>query len=541
MTGHPASEILDYARTFAQFPVALRRFLEHPLTLGEARRVVRERMERRDESFLHLVERSVYGHAGSPYLALLKHAGCELGDLTGLVRQKGLEGALYSLREQGVYVTYEELRGRRPIVRNGLTLEVAARDFDNPHTRRDFSTATSGSTGLALTVHQNLELLADETPFRRLMLEAHGLFGAPIVLWSAFLPGAALRGVLMYARMRQPVEKWFAPSGWRDSRYWVQCGLVTVYMLFSLRAFGYRIPFPQVVRLDRADVVARHLHQLLQTHATCVLFAWPSTALRVAIAARDLGLDLTGCVFFVTGEPITATRAEQMQQAGGRIISAYGMAEAGMIGYGCGNPVDPTDVHVQSDALALFSYPYVVEGTDVSVPAFNVTTLLDSAPKVLINVQTDDYGIVEERACGCELGLCGYTPHLRQIHSYTKLVGEGVTLIGNEMVQIVEQVLPARFGGSALDYQLLEEEDERGFTRLYLLISPRVEIEDEQAVLDVMHRALSDSSSMGDTARSIWQQAQTIQIRRQEPVVSENTKLLPLHIRRQPRDLVPHG
>jgi hypothetical protein len=63
----------------------------------------------------------------------------------------------------------------------------------------------------------------------------------------------------MYARMRQPVEHWFAPSGWRDSQYWVKYGLATIYMLLFVRAFGYPIPFPQIVTLDRAEVVARHL------------------------------------------------------------------------------------------------------------------------------------------------------------------------------------------------------------------------------------------------------------------------------------------
>ena len=43
----------------------------------------------------------------------------------------------------------------------------------------------------------------------------------------------------------------------------------------------------------------------------------------------------------------------------------------------------------------------------------------------------------------------------------------------------MERVLPARFGGSPLDYQLMEEEDERGFTRLSLLVSPKLRIADE--------------------------------------------------------------
>jgi hypothetical protein len=447
-----------------------------------------------------------------------------------------LEGALKVLRAAGVYVTYEELKGRRPIVRNQLTLPVSPRDFDNPFARRDFEIHTSGSTGLALSVNQNLDALAYEAPFRLLTLQAHGISGAPMVLWSAFLPGASFRAILLSARMREPVQKWFAPSGWRDSRYWYKYDLATVYMIGCIRAFGYRVPFPQIVRLDRAEVVARYLHELCKANRICVLHTGVSRALRVCLAAQEQGLDLSRCVIWGGGEPATRAKVEQIRRAGGRFVSSYAMTEAGIIGYGCANPADATDVHLQRDALALFSYPYKVESSGATVSAFNITTLHDTASKLLINAQIDDCGIVQEQACGCELGLLGYTTHIRDIHSYSKLVGEGVTVIGDEITQILEQVLPARFGGSALDYQLLEQEGENSLTRLYLVISPRVKIQNEQQVLSVMHQALRASSPMADAARAVWQQAYTIQIKRQEPIWTARGKLQPVHFQRYARD-----
>ncbi len=57
-------------------------------------------------------------------------------------------------------------------------------------------------------------------------------------------------------------------------------------------------------------------------------------------------------------------------------------------------------------------------------------------------------GVIEQRSCGYPLESYGYSEHLREIHSFRKLTGEGVTLVGNEMVRILEEVLPARFGGS---------------------------------------------------------------------------------------------
>jgi len=313
----------------------------------------------------------------------------------------------------------------------------------------------------------------------------------------------------------------------------VKYGLAATYMIACLRAAGTGVPFPRVVTLDRADVIARHLRRLLDGHPRCLLFTGVSTALRVCLAAKSLGIDLTGCGLLVAGEPVTAAKARQMREVGATVIPTYGVVEAGMVGYGCANPRDVTDVHLQQDAMALFTYPHRVEPSGVTVPAFNVTTLLDTASKLLLNVQIDDYGVVEQRGCGCEFAANGYSTHVRQIRSYSKLVGEGITLMGDEIVRILEEVLPARFGGSPLDYQLLEEEDERGFTRLNLTISPRVPIGNEQEIIEVMHHALRQSSPAGDTVRSVWQAAGAIQIKRQEPVVTATGKVLPLHIPRR--------
>src|SRR5687768_2732003 len=90
-------ESWTYAKMFARFPVALRRFLKEPLTLPRAQAIVRARMENRGDAFLRMVERGVYGQPKSPYLALMKHARCELGDLRALVHDKGVEGTLIDL------------------------------------------------------------------------------------------------------------------------------------------------------------------------------------------------------------------------------------------------------------------------------------------------------------------------------------------------------------------------------------------------------------------------------------------------------------
>jgi hypothetical protein len=318
----------------------------------------------------------------------------------------------------------------------------------------------------------------------------------------------------------------------RDSNNWLRYGLATYYTVLLMRLFGSPAPFPQFVPLEQAIVVARWMDNTLRFSEGVLLNTQVSRALRVCLAAQDAGLNIAGAAFMIAGEPLTLAKVHEIEQTGARYFPAYGMVETGRVGMGCARPYGHNDVHLLSDAFALITFPHRIEGIGTMVPAFNLTTLLSNAPKLMLNVQVDDYGIVEERSCGCEFGMLGYNTHLRDIRSYSKMTGEGVTLIGNDMIRILEEVLPARFGGSSLDYQLIEEEAERGLTRICLVISPRIEIADERAVIEAVLNELRTSSGSTDATRIVWQQAKSLQIRRDEPVWTARGKFMPLHIAR---------
>jgi hypothetical protein len=83
-------------------------------------------MAEREINFLRLVERGIFGYGRSPYLPLLKMAGCELEDIRNMVKDRGLEDTLRALREARVYVTFEEFKGRDPIVLEALEHSSAA-------------------------------------------------------------------------------------------------------------------------------------------------------------------------------------------------------------------------------------------------------------------------------------------------------------------------------------------------------------------------------------------------------------------------------
>jgi hypothetical protein len=251
---------------------------------------------------------------------------------------------------------------------------------------------------------------------------------------------------------------------------------------------------------------------------------------RVAQAAREAGVDLTGARFGGAGEPPTPTKVREIHASGARYLPSYNVSELGRVGVPCLAPSEINDLHFAADHLAAIQRRRTVPGSSLEVDAFLFTTLLPSAPKLAINVESDDYGVLEERACGCPWEAEGLALHVRSIRSFRKLTGEGMTLVGGEILRLLEEVLPARFGGSSTDYQLSEVEDERGRTRLHLLVSPRVPLADESAVIATLLDGLADGSPAAVLARATWAAAGTFRIERREPVWTGRGKLMPLHL-----------
>jgi len=91
---------------YGRFAWGLPRFLRHTMALEEAQAIVQRRLAERETSFLRLVARGIFGYPRSPYLPLLKLAGCGLEDVRHLVHTEGFENTLRVLREAGVYPTF---------------------------------------------------------------------------------------------------------------------------------------------------------------------------------------------------------------------------------------------------------------------------------------------------------------------------------------------------------------------------------------------------------------------------------------------------
>jgi hypothetical protein len=530
-----AMSLLRDLRMYARFAWGFPGYLRFRITPDEARAEMRRRLADREGSFLRLVERGVFGQKASPYRQLFAHAGCEFGDLQTMTRGRGLEKTLLALRESGVYVGYEEFKGRKPIVRGGLEIPVQPGDFDNPLLSAAYARTTGGSSGAGTRVMTDLDNLRARAVVNILVDEASGLLGMPVGLWRGVLPDVGLGASISRIGYGKIPARWFTPVAYGDLRSSLEFRLATEYVLWMSRLCGVPLRRPEPVPLDQAGIVARWVAQTLKEHGGCGLGAYVSALVRVSLAAQEEGLDLTGAIFHGGGEPPTPAKVAQIERSGARYKAAYGVTEFGKVGDACLNPREVNEHHFWEDHLALIQYPQQVPGTDLEVDAFHFTTLLPSSPKLAVNVESDDYGIVEERDCGCPFQELGLRRHLRGIRSFRKLTGEGMTLIGTDMLRLLDEVLPARFGGSPNDYQILEEEDERGLTRLSLLVSPRVAIASEDAVLEAVFEGLRAPSAASDLARATWRAAGSLRIRREEPVWTERGKLLPLHLSRVAR------
>jgi phenylacetate-coenzyme A ligase PaaK-like adenylate-forming protein len=504
-------------------------YLRQRLTIEEARAIVRRRVAERDTNFLTLMERSVYGWPRSPWLVLLRRARCELGDLRAMVRDRGLEPTLHALRDAGVTVSFEQFKGMEPVVRDDLVLHLSPEDFANPYSPAHYRAQSSGTTSRPVRLPTSFDHLLAMAPMRMAALDAHGVLGAPVGLWRGPLPdGVGLSNLLQGPLVGNVPRRWFSPVTNVDLRPAWKYRVTNALVIALLRRHGIPAPSPERVPLEQAAVVARWASETAREHGRCLMRCTVSLALRIAVDAREHDIDLTGVVFMGCSEPPTAAKVRGIERSGARHITTYTFSEGGSIGVGCAHPHDTNDLHFHRDNLALIQHDRRIPGTEETVSAFHFTTLLPQARRVLINVQSDDYGVVERRSCGCPLEELGYDEHIRHVRSYRKLTGEGVTLVGSEMERILDEVLPARFGGSALDYQLMEEEDAEGFTRLGLLVSPRVKSLDEQAVVQTVLEELSRGSASADLARAFWTQARTLRVRREEPVWTSRGKLIPL-------------
>jgi len=499
-------------------------YLKHPLTLETATSKIRERIAQRECTFLSTTRKLIYENPSSPYRKMLHWAGCQYGDLEESVQQHGLEKTLAILQGEGVYLSQEEFKSQTPIGRNGLDIETTPPDFDNPFLMgRSIQGATSGSRSRSMRVHYDWNFLAEEAAHELLLYEEHGLGHSPSAFWLPALPSiSGIHNLLLHMKFRRPPGKWYSHL---PANLWSRT--VMGFLACSSLVYGMKIPQPISARTSQALQVARWAEEVLRSHGTAVLKTFASSGIRVAQAARDEGIDLGGLTMFLGGEALTPARYQYLTETGVRPFGRYVATETGLIGAGCSCSQAPDTMHLYLDRLALIQQERRCRNTGATVSSFLFTTISPHTGKLLLNAELGDFGEVRAAPCPCRFGRIGMSILLSQVRSFDKLTGEGMSLLGSTLEEVLSELV-LQAGGGPDDFQFWEEADDKGLTRLTIALSPRIpNVKEPQFREDILQR-LKGKNSAGGIAAEFWQQAGTLEIVRAEPIISRGFKLIPV-------------
>ena len=521
MAGAPWLDIAAGIRLVAGLP----RYLWRRLDAEGAAALVASQRAQRERVFLQRL-RAVLGTPSHPYRALLRHAGCEYGDVEALTRRDGLEAALGTLYRAGVYLTVDEFKGRRPVTRGDATIVV------NPDRLRGRSVApvvtasTSGSRGQRTPIPLDLAAIRLRGIHTGLPLLARGGDRWRTGVWG--VPGGSLSTLLQYAVVGPRPARWFVQLDPRDlrmsARYRWSAAAVRWAALASLAPLPSAIAAP----IDEPGPVARWMAGELRARRIPHLDTFVSSALGICEAARAEGLSLEGAQLTLAGEPMTAARLRTLERTGIHAVPRYSTVECGPIGHGCLAPDAPDDLHLFDNLHAVIQPGPGAPGP-LSPDALLVTTIQPTGPFTALNLSLGDQADLVPRRCGCPLETIGWSRHLKTVRSFEKLTAGGMTFLDVDVARVLEDVLPSRFGGRPTHYQLVETEGQDGQPRLRLLVHPSVGAIDSATVRSALLEALAGTGEAERVMALQWQLARWLEVERRPPHLTGGGKILHLH------------
>jgi hypothetical protein len=515
-------EILHYAR-MAQ---GIREYLRTP-SHPDPEEVIRGQLENRTSLFLDIAGRVIFANPQNPFCAMFHQAGCSFSDLEQSVSRNGLEKTLTILHRQGVYLTHDEFRGIKPIVRSGRSIAATPESFLNPLVVGRMVSTSSGSRGKRIRSPLSTQLRLYREAQTGLRLKELGLAGRVHVEVKPILPSMTGLGSCLWAqRLGRGVERWFTIGGrLQNSGHY---RWATQFMVLVSNAMGGRVPSPTYLPPNDFSPVAAFVSQLRIQGIPCFISSFTSPAVRIAAAAMDMGLDIRGTVFLVAGEALTDAKRTAIEKAGAQVFNSYPVSEMGLMGHACRQMKTGNRVHLFKDSLAVISHRRKAPHADVDVDSFLCTTLLPFSSYVLINAEAEDYGIIEPATCDCLFSRMGFTEQLRDIGSFGKLTGQGMTLVGTDVVRILEEILPAQLGGLPGDYQLVEHEG-TAQTQLTLRVSPRAGAASPEKIRECFLTAIRKFYG-GALAARMWEHADGVKAVIGEPFATNTGKISPLHL-----------
>jgi len=518
--------MLREAAYYSRMAIGLWQFMRTP-PVADPEGLIREQLRRRETNFLEMVRHAVFGNPRNPYHRMFQLAGCSRDDLERSVKRDGLETALAQLRDEGVYLSHAEFKGQQPIVRNGRQIPSTAASFLNPRAGGHYLTSSSGSRSQGVSSPRSIEQqLYGEAWSGILDKEFDAGHRAQLSLGPILPSGWGVTQCVKASRRGHPVECWFTAGGsMKDSGHY---RAVTRFLVAEARLMGHKVPFPVYLEEDDYSPAAEWIARRRGEGIAVKVSGMVSACARIAAAAGERGLDISGTLFLVGGEALTDSKRELFEVAGAEVFPNYYISEVGMVGHACRRMTSGNCVHISRDAVAVIPHVRQAPLADVEVPSLLFTPLLPHSPFALINAEMDDSGVLGVAKCDCSLSRLGLTGQISNIYSFGKLTGHGITLVGTDVVRILEELLPARFGGAASDYQLVEGETGKQ-TEISLRVSPRTGVTSPEEVRRFFLAELRKLYG-GSLASRVWNQAGAFRVVVAEPFTTASGKVLSLHL-----------
>jgi hypothetical protein len=340
--------------------------------------------------------------------------------------------------------------------------------------------------------------------------------------------------VLINGKLGVPVDRWFALT------VAVHGALEHSYHYLNARVvaqmgnwFGPGLARPEYLDPGDLEPILDWILENQRRGKRCCIITVVSNATRIARRALEAGISLAHVTLAASGEPLTQAKKQLIEETGARIALRYGPGGVYGTALGCGNPYFIDEMHVPETMFTFVEQPRTVDYGGPPIHPLMQTTLHPTAPRFLLNVENGDYATMITRECGCPLQNVGFIQHVHTVRSFEKMTSEGMNYWGSDLFELLEDVIPSEFGGGPGDYQLVEEEDDRGQTRLTLVVHPNVGELNESRLLSRLQQGLAQGSRNHRFMSKRWQDADTFRIRRETPCASARGKVLPLHVKQK--------
>ena len=141
----------------------------------------------------------------------------------------------------------------------------------------------------------------------------------------------------------------------------------------------------------------------------------------------------TGVVAYPASEPVTSGKLAAMRGGGHAALARRTPSCPRERSRSAATSCDDEEYHLWDHELAVITRRRP-RGDGTEVDAFLWTSLADEAPRVLVNVENDDYGVVRPDVdCACGLGRLGLRTRVADIRGISKVVAAGISLDGESL------------------------------------------------------------------------------------------------------------